>query len=286
MVVERKIKDGSWTYEHYTSETEKNLFYYIQSTGHFYSKPIYCCRRHDLDSILIKYTLSGTGYLKYRDQSYTLHKDQLFIIDCLEPHYYGSSKTDLWEMIWIHFNGVNSREFAHQILKQHGPVFNLANDPNSKIAGAILQIQQLIRAHNNKVNIINSSLITQILTELLLKSSPKSTVLEQPPESIAQIIAFIEANYKKPLTLDQLAADIGISKYHLSRQFKKYTGHSPYDYVIQNRLQESKVLLKNTTLSIQAISQRIGFESSSHFIKLFKQSEGVTPLRFRKMWNP
>lgn len=283
----RKVFDESWTYEHNLSEAEKSMFYYVQSTGHYYSKPIYCCRRENLDSLLIKFTLNGTGYLKYKNISYTLNQGQLFIIDCLHPHYYGSSKTDLWEMVWLHFNGGKSREYVQKILSSHGPVFDLNNDQSSRILSNLIQIQQLIKTLNHQVNIINSGLITQILTELLLKSSASSTntVIQHPPDMVLKAVRLIENNYKKPLTLDELAAKIGISKYHLGREFKKYIGYSPYEYMIVLRLKESKILLKNTNQPVHLISSKIGFSSTSHFIKLFKKTEGVTPLQFRTMWK-
>lgn len=281
----RKVMDQSWTYEHYNSEAEKAALYYVQSAGHYYSKPIYCCRREGLDSLLIKYTLDGTGYLKYNDVSYTVRRHQLFIIDCMAPHYYGSSKTDLWEMVWIHFNGNSSRLYVQQILKNNGPVFDLSAEPNNTILPKLLQIHQLIRSHNYQANIVASLLLNQIITELLLRSSEEQQDLQQLPPSTNHAIRYIKGNYEKPLTLDQLADVVGMSKYHFARQFKRHTGFSPHEYLIKQRIQESKILLKNTNLSVEVVSHRVGFESVSHFIQTFKKSEGVTPLRFRRMWN-
>ncbi|NLM25568.1 MAG: AraC family transcriptional regulator [Firmicutes bacterium] len=279
----RKVTDESWTYEHHLSETEKAMFYYIQSTGHYYSKPIYCCRRQSLDSILIKYTLNGTGYLKYNDQSYTLNKNDLFIIDCRKPHYYGTSKTDLWEMVWLHFSGGESKRYMQQILEFHGPVFKC--EANNRVLRNISQIQRLLKSGNLQINMLASALITEILTELLIKSRFPIENINEPPAAVKQTIRFIEKNYARTISLDQIAAETGFSKYYLSRVFKQYTGKSPYEYLILQRLQASKVLLKNTTYPIHLIGQKVGFDNPSHFIKIFKQYEGTTPLRFRKIWN-
>ena len=73
-----------------------------------------------------------------------------------------------------------------------------------------------------------------------------------------------------------------MSKYHLSRIFKKYTGFSPYEYLLNERLTQGKTLLQNTRLSVEEIAQRVGFNSASHFIRMFRKYEGLTPLQFRK----
>jgi len=81
--------------------------------------------------------------------------------------------------------------------------------------------------------------------------------------------------------LDELSNNVGVSKYHLSRLFKKFTGYSPYEYLMNYRINESKKLLKTTNLPIYQIADRVGFNSSSHYIKIFKKNEEVTPLQFR-----
>ena len=72
-----------------------------------------------------------------------------------------------------------------------------------------------------------------------------------------------------------------MSKYHLSRIFKKYTGFSPYEYLLNERLTQENPL-QNTRLSVEEIAQRVGFNSASHFIRMFRKYEGLTPLQFRK----
>ncbi|HBN38990.1 MAG TPA: AraC family transcriptional regulator, partial [Ruminococcaceae bacterium] len=68
-----------------------------------------------------------------------------------------------------------------------------------------------------------------------------------------------------------------------SRQFKKQTGTSPYDYLLGIRLTKAKELLKNTSLPISEISYQTGFANDSSFIYFFKKHEEISPLKFRNI---
>ena len=105
------------------------------------------------------------------------------------------------------------------------------------------------------------------------------------PEPIKQVIIDIEHNFKSDLSLQSLASRHNISKFHLSKEFKKYTGCTVMEYIIANRLAYAKELLKYSDLSVSEITERIGMHNISHFIHLFKAREGMTPLAFRRQWK-
>ena len=77
---------------------------------------------------------------------------------------------------------------------------------------------------------------------------------------------------------------LNISKYHLSREFTRCTGESIHQYLIRIRVNQAKILLKETTLSVEEIAYQVGIHHASHFIQLFREREGMTPLEFRKHW--
>lgn len=91
----------------------------------------------------------------------------------------------------------------------------------------------------------------------------------------------MENNYAQPLTLDALADFAGLSKYHLSREFKKFTGYSPYAYLTELRFDRAKSMLLHTPLPSYQIARLTGFRDESNFIKLFKQRTEMTPGEFR-----
>ena len=84
------------------------------------------------------------------------------------------------------------------------------------------------------------------------------------------------------LTLDQIAAILNVSPRTLSRRFLKASGETPMQYLQKIRLQNAKLLLNNTSLSIEHIAQQVGFNSTSVFGRAFKSAFHKSPLQYRK----
>ena len=133
--------------------------------------------------------------------------------------------------------------------------------------------------------IISSNLIVNLLTELIIKNNDKGLSLSFIPDYIKTTLKELEKHFLEPFSLETLAASIGVSKYHLSREFKKYIGTTLNEYVITLRLNYAKELLRYSQSSVGDIAFSCGFNQVSHFINLFKVREGMTPLHYRKEWE-
>uniref|UniRef100_UPI003568068E helix-turn-helix transcriptional regulator n=1 Tax=Cohnella sp. TaxID=1883426 RepID=UPI003568068E len=73
--------------------------------------------------------------------------------------------------------------------------------------------------------------------------------------------------------------------YHLSKEFKCYTGFSPNEYLIHTRITRAKELLRFTDMPVAEIALSVGVDNVSHFINLFRDRETMTPLAYRKTWR-
>lgn len=120
-----------------------------------------------------------------------------------------------------------------------------------------------------------------LLTELLTLSA-KSASSEKTSSIIEKVVRHMQANFKTDISMDALCREFGISRTHMSRCFRQYTGFSPHDYLIRLRLNNAKLLLKNTDLSAEAVCLQSGFQDTAYFIQAFKKKEGTTPLQYRK----
>lgn len=99
---------------------------------------------------------------------------------------------------------------------------------------------------------------------------------------IRKALEFIRWNLAEELTLDNVAQEIGINKYELSRSFKKETGLTFPDYIHHIRLKEALILMNNENLNITDISHMVGYNDVNYFIKVFKKHHGVTPHQYRQ----
>lgn len=112
------------------------------------------------------------------------------------------------------------------------------------------------------------------------KSSKSRTIKSQ--NDIKTIISYIKDHYNSKISLDQLASISSMSKYHLCHVFKEKTGSSISNYHQNYRLKVATDLLTNTTMNINQISRKIGYNSPSYFVKKFKETYNLSPNRYRK----
>ena len=147
---------------------------------------------------------------------------------------------------------------------------------------------QIIALHKKKdshAEHLTSFHITRILAEIcLLKNNDYISDFEYP-EYINDIFHRIDHFYNKKYTLDKLAKLYSINKFHLAREFKKYSGTTLNEYLITTRIDRAKQFLRYSKKSIEQIAQEVGFYNSSHFIKMFHTREHITPLSYRKQWT-
>lgn len=102
-----------------------------------------------------------------------------------------------------------------------------------------------------------------------------------PSRQLRQVLDYIDAHLDQEIKLADLAQLLDISQFHFSRLFKQSLGISPYQYLLQQRVECAKKLLKNTDRLITDIAFTCGFNSHSHLSKQFKQLTGMTPKAYR-----
>jgi AraC family transcriptional regulator len=129
--------------------------------------------------------------------------------------------------------------------------------------------------------------LTNVLAVQLLRqysaSKPHLSVYEGglPQRQLLQVLEYIHAHLERDLKLADLAGLLGMSQFHFSHLFKQSIGISPHQYLLQQRIERAKQLLKQTDRSIVEIALECGFNSHSHLSKQFRQHTGMTPKRYR-----
>ena len=102
-----------------------------------------------------------------------------------------------------------------------------------------------------------------------------------PPARLRRVEEYVEAHLSDEIQLEDLAEEAEMSQYHFCRQFKKSTGQSPYQYVIERRVEEGKRLLEETDQLVVQVAFAVGYDSQSRFTKQFKKRVGTTPGAYR-----
>ncbi len=100
---------------------------------------------------------------------------------------------------------------------------------------------------------------------------------------VQDAVTTIRERYWEPLSLDDLAQDAMVSKYHFLRVFSRVTGVTPGRFLSAVRLEEAKRLLVSTSFNVADISARVGYSSTGSFTRRFTESVGLSPTQYRKL---
>jgi len=100
--------------------------------------------------------------------------------------------------------------------------------------------------------------------------------------STQRVLTYIGENFDKPITLDSLAAEVGLSRFYLSRIFNTQIGYSFSSYLNYMRVNYAKRLLEETSKSISDICFDCGFESMRTFNRVFKELTDYSPSVYRQ----
>ncbi len=137
--------------------------------------------------------------------------------------------------------------------------------------------------------------LTRTIANLLSRCDPRA--IEPPsqrirltPAKLRRVSDHVEAHLDRQISLDEMAALVGLSPFHFSRMFKATVGETPARFVFSRRLNRARDLLRDGSWGLAAIALECGFASQSHFTAAFTREAGISPGRFRReavdAWRP
>ncbi|MBD1910285.1 MULTISPECIES: AraC family transcriptional regulator [unclassified Leptolyngbya] len=132
------------------------------------------------------------------------------------------------------------------------------------------------------------AMATALAAHFLRYYSTRKQVLREhedglPGYKLKQALDYINAHLSENVSLAEIATELGMSQYYFCRLFKQSTGITPHAYLIQQRIELSKQLLKQKESTVNDVAIACGFANPSHFARCFRRSTGVSPKQFRQM---
>lgn len=275
---EELVAPQSDYYIYSPSKTALNMFLYPLQCGLFTYLSGYRLTREAFDSFLLMYLQKGELCLTFKGNTFRAEAGQFVLLDCYQLHSYSTDKG--CECLWCHFDGITARAYYSSVVSRLGNVFSMPGSyaPLGKLK-AILDIFSggvLVREP------LLSKYLTDILTAFLLYT-PASDQAHSYTDMAEEIITYINEHFRESITVEELASRAGLSQYHFIRTFKKETGLTPHEYLLNTRIATAKYLLKNTGLPIKEICFSTGFSCESVFCGAFKRHQGMTPLQYRTL---
>lgn len=262
-------------------------FFYIQEAGYLKSLKPHLSRRSGLKSYLFLIVLSGHGQVSYSAGPYrpaTVHAaaGDCFFLDCSNEYTHISSEEDPWELLWLHFYGAQADAYYTYFLDQHSWHFRSVH--LTELTAAISNVIHYHEEKTEDTDILTAWQIVTILTLISTESEGENKIISPLNDKLKTIQQYLDEHYKEDISLDRLAEEFYISKYYLSREFKKEFGTTIIQYVMAKRITNAKELLRYSKDSIENIAQICGIGDASYFNKMFRKMEGCTASEYRKQW--
>lgn len=274
-------QDGSVNYIVTPTNDARLLPVYPIGYGYFIAGPAHYTERsgnHPLYQIF--HTVRGEGRFRVNDREYIAGPGSFVLLDCSIRHRYESNNC-IWEHEWVNFNGAACSIYFEMITRDGFRI--LSPGDSQSLAKLMNEIRSGFNAQDMAGVLHTSTRIISFLDAYYqFVVEEKRERIDDRHGDIMRSVRYIDSHYMEKITLDSLAQVAYLSKYYFIRAFKEYVGMKPHEYLDTVRISHAQRLLSNTSLSVEEIGLRTGFQSSKSFITKFKSTIGVTPGKFRK----
>lgn len=274
--VEQNVLPRSEYFVHSPSSIAREAFYYPIHVGHFYYDTGYHLKRNAFNSFLILYVLDGEMILNENGAEITIGRDQFLFLDCYSKHTYYTRRP--CETVWLHFDGQNTRQLYEMTTERVGKVFSLY-DP-LPVTGKVARIFEAFKSRQPIREGQFSRWIYDMLMDIYLFAKLEGPATDRAAV-IEEVTAYINDHFREDPSVEALAKIASLSPYHFIRVFKKETGMTPHEYIVDLKIRTAKYLLKNTTIPVKDICFEAGFSGESVLCSTFKRITGYSPTAYR-----
>jgi len=269
------IVSGSEMFVDTPSELAREMLYYITSCGRFFTEYGYRIERENYSNYMIFYIIDGRLSVTSGGRTMVADKGKAGFLNCHQPHEYHTIGHT--EFLWVHLDGGITDKFYNYLTRLYGG-FVFSHPGAAEVGDMIAKLVNSYQSGQHMRETERSRQMYVLLTHLLDGGAAGKQEEEQ---IFSPALRFIQDNLGRPITLPEIAGTVNMSHYHFSHLFKKYYGCSPYEYLILERINRAKYLLKTTGLPVKEIAQQVGYPNASTFSSVFSAKVGLSPTAFR-----
>ena len=193
--------------------------------------------------------------------------------------YYGIDKTEVY---WVHFTGNDVKN----ILRKYGfpddkRIFAVGTSLEYErvFKRIILELQRCQEDYEEMLALLLRYLLIIFRRELVKDHKSRNEYLDQEMETA---VSYLNENYNREINIEAYAASRGMSVSWFIRNFKKYAGTTPMQFVTSIRITNAQMLLETTNYAVNEIARIVGYDNPLYFSRLFKKQTGISPTEYRK----
>ena len=248
---------------------------------------------HDHSAVEILLTLEGSVTYTVDDIVYQVRKGEVLIIPPDMQHSLSMGEESSRYLFLFEPEGILSMRDVKTLTPYFHRPFHLrdGSEAHVRIRELLLKLKDVYEKRELMWNTVCYSYLLRVYA--ILGQRYLNGVRNRIPdggrivesEVITASMTYINNHYKQDLSLEDVAAFAGFSRYYFSRSFKKQTGYSFKDYLCEKRLQVAADLLIRTDKSMKDVAAESGFGSVATFNRVFREKKGCTPTQFRAIYG-
>lgn len=256
---------------------------------------------HTHEYIELSLVLEGNAYWKVDGKEYKLTRGDLLLMNPGIRHQGIYRKDNQYKEFILGFTQVHFRNMKPNVIDfgEDKRIYSIKDKYLTKMEQVCFSIEEESKGSNPGRYFMIKTYLMQLILLLYRnetgdcdKESSKNqggrTDFDDVHKNyvVDQMIAYLNEHYMEKISLDQIAKNMYLSTFYISKIFKAETGNTPINYLIEKRMEKAKELLEsNEKVPIQTIASAVGYDDVYHFSKSFKKSFGTPPSTYRKLRN-
>ncbi|QNK57136.1 helix-turn-helix domain-containing protein [Paenibacillus sp. PAMC21692] len=250
--------------------------------------------------------IKGSLYLGEEDRHYEVRAGHVLILRPDAEHYPTRACEEDTEYYWAHFHTLGGWSVAEDTLaparmsdsaepvpvdEQFAPRLFVKRIPQfakavklTVLENKLLQLSQMsINDHIHGVRWKQQLLFQEVID--LLSASVEAGSPTPALACAEKAASYLRHHYREDITAQSLGESINFHPVYIARCMKREFGCSPFDYLLRFRIQQAKLLLLQTDLSVSRIAEEVGFNQSAYFATCFARFEGLSPRQYRQRFS-
>ena len=232
-------------------------------------------KRNNSQYFILEYIVSGKGHLKVDGKTFTLHANDVYLLEPGSSHEYYADKEDPYKKLWVNFRS----DMFYSIFNEYqlNGIYVFQNTDISKEMEQIFALENISR-YNDQIYVAAS----QYLFSIFMTLAAKKAVINTGSALAQNIRKELDDAITSTVTIEQLCEKLHISRSKLIREFKNNYNTTPYAYLLDRKIGFAKMLLRDTKHSIKSIASLLNFADEHYFANVFKSKTRLTPGEYRK----
>ena len=219
---------------------------------------------------VFEYILSGEGEVLIDGEWKTAKAGDFYILASGYNQHYRASNTNPWKKIWINYNS----DYMPELLRSYGIEMGIYHSGAVKVY--FDEIVELSRTSNFSEN------APFLIADRVQRIARVAAIERASERDVAPMKRLISTYVYKKFSLEEFAEKFHMSKSNVINTFKKNYGVTPYEYLVNLKIETAKLLLSDTMLSVKKIAEKLAIHDEHYFSNMFKKKVGMRPLEYRR----